>query len=174
MFDRIVCLQIVLALGTLLSSAADAYTLTDKDGRFTIEMPDKPAFEKRRMKNAGGGYADSHEWMVEQPKPDFTWMMAYRDHQSPSDGTLPEFVYDIAAKQLVSRPGRKLLSRNFIEHDGIRGLELLIDAEPLGLVNRMRIFVVGQRVYTVVFVGPPGSEKAAGVEAYFNSLHVKP
>ena len=65
-------------------SATDAYTLMDKDGRFTVEMPDKPVFEKRRMKNLeifGGSFSDSHEWMVES-KPNTAWMASYRDLES--------------------------------------------------------------------------------------------
>jgi len=169
--------RLALLLGVLLVSAAaagpvGAYTLSSDEGRFSIEMPDKPDFKVRRITGTDGTVLESNEWIVDQPW--ILWQVSYRDHPPTAASALPEKIFDRVIHELPDLLDGELRSHRFIEHDGVRGLEVRIFVPKNRLLLRSHVFVVRHRQYAISYVGPDGSENAPKVDNYLNSFHVLP
>jgi hypothetical protein len=171
--NRFVGLVAGLFVTALVAADAGAYTLTSDAGRFTIEMPGKPEFTVRRLlRESDGAILESNEWMVKQPW--LFWFVSYRDHPAHADDATPDKLYGRIIRELPSALEGELRAHRYIERDGIRGLELLVYVPRNRLLMRSRVFVVGQRQYTISYVGDDGTERHPKVESYLNSFHTLP
>jgi hypothetical protein len=170
---KIIGLLGVLTVCAFSGAAAAAYTLTSDVGRFTIELPDKPEFAVRRLRReSDGAILESNEWMVKQPW--IFWFVSYRDHPEDDDASTAEKIYGRIIRELAAALEGELRAHRYVEHDGIRGLELFIYVPRNRLLMRSRVFVVGRRQYTISYVGEEGTEKQRRVESYLNSFHILP
>jgi len=163
-----------LLYAALSAGPADAFTLTSDEGRFTIEMPSKPKLETRRMRNRiGGDTATSFEWYVDQREPEVTWEVSYRDHNPRVvDAKFPSRIFDDVIQEIQRRDDTKLLSHKFIEHHGMRGLEVRYLNTLHRAQLRSRFFVVGARLYLIQYGGRYDTDNEPHVEGYLNSFRV--
>lgn len=60
-----------------------------------------------------------------------------------------------------------------ISNHGTAGREALISMPDYKLIMRQRIFFVGDRIYQILYVGPPGSENDQVVDDYLASLNIR-
>src|SRR5262245_39454601 len=91
-------LLLALWIAAFSSGGVHAYTLTSKEGRFTVEMPDRPKLETRQLRNRiGGDTVTSYEWYYDRKKPEATWETSYRDlNKAPmTDAALLDKFYDV-------------------------------------------------------------------------------
>jgi hypothetical protein len=58
--------------------------------------------------------------------------------------------------------------------DGVVGRDVLIDSAPNGKAAHNRYFTVGDRLFQVIFIGPPGNENAKATLDFLNSFHLLP
>ena len=63
--------------------------------------------------------------------------------------------------------------RRFVEHDGIRGLEILIYVPRNRLLLCSHVYVVRQRQYAISYVGADGTENSGNVENFLYFFHVR-
>lgn len=171
MFNRIVGLLAALLIGALSPLAAGAYTLTSDEGRFTVEMPEKPSFTVRRLQRVrDGAIFESNEWRVDQPW--LTWLVSYRDYAQATDDASAEKIFEQVLQELPVSLDGELRDHHYFEREGTRALEIRIFVPRNRLLLRSQVFVAGHRRYVVSYVGPDGSESDAKVEGYLKSFHV--
>ena len=132
----------------------------------------KPLFEKRHHSSMFCDAYDTYEWLFEQPKTNIARGASYRDHKPCNEKELSDKAYNFAIKEFTDLVDGKLRSHRFIEHNGIRGLDIHIDRQRDQLLQHMRIFVVGRHQYTIQYAGLHGSEESANVEVFMNSFRV--
>jgi len=169
-FNPLVRLLGALLVGAMSAGAAAAFTLTSDEGRFTVELPDKPSFQVRRLASKDGAILESNEWMVDQPW--LMWLVSYRDHPQNAEDASPEKIFERLIHELPNSLDGKLRSHHFFEREGAQGLEIRIFVPRNRMLLRSQIFVVHKRQYAISYVGPDGSENEPKVETYLNSFHV--
>jgi hypothetical protein len=151
----------IVALCTASVGLADAYSLRSPEGSFTAEFPEEPKLAKSNA-NTGGGIAyEQYLWSVDQGS---TWYGIFMSIYSQP----VQKEYDGPTKGSVDAVKGKLISQQPFELGGMTGREIFIDAS--GQAVRQRLLWVGDRFYQFVFVGPPGTEKAADSETFMNSV----
>jgi hypothetical protein len=156
----------------LIVSAAAAFTLESDEGRFTIELIEKPAFEKLHEKTAAGYFVDRYQWLLDQGE--VAWIVTYGDYPEADVKRLgAETMYDNGAKGSVDGVKGKLQKQGPIQHSGVRGRELFVAVPEGNMVMRQRLFLVGTRLYQNVYVGPAGSEQNGDVDVFFNSFQIR-
>ena len=125
MFTRLLGLLAALLVGALSAGAAAAFTLTSDEGRFTVELPEKPSFKQRRIQRVkDGAIFESNEWRLDQLW--ITWQVSYRDHL--------QYDVDISADKIFNRLIQELLRGN-MNRNTFRPweIELLLDIEACSL-----------------------------------------
>jgi hypothetical protein len=156
----------------LMVGAAAAFTLNSDEGRFTIELIDKPAFEKLHEKTAAGYFVDRYQWLLDQGE--VAWIVTYGDYPEADVKRLgAETMYDNGAKGSVDGVKGQLQKQEPIQHSGVRGRELFVTVPEGNMVMRQRLFLVGTRLYQNVYVGPAGTERNGDVEVFFKSFEIR-
>jgi hypothetical protein len=149
---------------------AFAYTLKSNEGKFTAEMPAEPTFEKLNETAASGPYV-RNQWLTDQGAK--AWIVTYNDYTT---GTIAKTGLEEAYKSAVQGSVRgtkgELRSDKAITQAGTSGHEILVSI-PGPFIMRQRIFIVGDRLYQNIYVGTPGTEDDAGVNAFFASFRVE-
>ena len=92
-------------------------------------------------------------------------------------GAAPASAYTLVSQQdhflieLPAAPQLEWRSGQPSSVDGVTGLEF--DANcPNDFAMRGRLFAFENRVYVVAYIGPRGTETAAAIASYLNSLHL--
>src|SRR5712691_6834341 len=111
-------------LGIILLAAsagfAHAYTLTNDDGKFTVELPAVPQFEKLNEKTEGDALQYvRYQWLVDQNEK--AWIVSYSAFPKPMDK-----VYDAQVQASVNGTKGKLINQQDIEQRGIKGREIWV------------------------------------------------
>jgi hypothetical protein len=149
---------------------AFAYTPKSDEGKFTAEMSVEPTFEKLNEKAASGPYV-RNQWLTDQGAK--AWIVTYNDYTA---GTIAktglEEAYKSAVQGSVQGTKGELRSEKAITQAGTSGHEILVSI-PGPFIMRQRIFIVGDRLYQNIYVGPPSDEDDAGVDAFFTSFRVE-
>ncbi len=156
----------------LIVGSAAAFTLNSDEGRFTIELSEKPAFEKLHEKTAAGYFVDRYQWLLD--KGDVAWIVTYGDYPEGDVRKLgAETMYDNGAKGSVDGVKGTLRNQAPVQHSGVRGRELFVFVPEGKMVMRQRLFLLGNRLYQNVYVGPDGTERNGDVEVFFNSFQMR-
>lgn len=156
----------------LIIGSAAAFTLNSDEGRFTVELAEKPAFEKLREKTAAGYFVDRYQWLVDQG--DVAWIVTYGDYPEADVRRLgAETMYDNGVKGSVEGVKGTLRNQAPVQHSGVRGRELFVFVPEGKMVMRQRLFLVGNRLYQNVYVGPDGTERNGDVEVFFKSFQIR-
>jgi hypothetical protein len=142
-----------------------------KEGKFTVTVPKKPVEQKQKLKTEAGEL-DVYMFVVDQK--DRGYITSYTDYPK---GTVTnknrEKVLEGARDGSVKGVKGKLISDKKIKlgkmHDGY---ELQIQLPNKGVTIRSRIYLVGDRLYQVVALGPADFTKGKEVDAYFDSFKV--
>ncbi len=165
------CLAAAVLSSLLIVGSAAAFTVQSDEGRFTVELAEKPAFEKLREKTDAGYFIDRYQWLLDEG--DVAWIVTYSDYPEADVKRLgAETMYDNAAKGAVAGVSGKLRSQAPLQHSGVRGRELFVAVPDGKMVMRQRLFVVGNRLYQNVYVGPDGTERNGEVEVFLNSFRI--
>lgn len=160
----------VLVLVCLGAGFANAYALKSYEGRFSVEFPSTPKLE--HIRDVGTCRTDRYEYkLAERGK---VWFASYQD-------CLPRgFLADVGHgpflrdfyKGVVKSVKGDLRVNALIDQDTLKGREIMVAIPHGNQVLRMQIFIEGDRLYKVMYVGPFGSQAAPEVEAFFASFRV--
>ncbi len=156
-----------LALPLLLGAwqaelPANWKTITSKDGGFKIGMPGKPTESKRKVLTATGHLDVT--LVVAEGRNGAAFAISYCDYAEADvkKGDLEKRL-DHARDGAVSSSGGKLQSERIADlRDGDnlqRGRDLIIEKNG-GIIARMRIFLVGRRLYQVMVLGTAPTKEA--------------
>jgi hypothetical protein len=155
-----------------IGGAAHAYTLRSDEGNFVAEFLGEPGYKKLEETAKDGQHYVRHEWLLDQGAK--AWIVTYNDYKP---GTIAnqglEKSYENAVAGSVQGVKGELKSVIKISNHGTDGREDFITMPEYKLIMRQRIFFIGDRLYQILYVGPPGSEKDAVVDDYLASLNIR-
>lgn len=172
MFRSALRLLTFIVVYGVAAGAASAYSLKSDEGRFSVELPGEPAFEKLHEKTKAGYFVDRYQWLLDLG--DTAWIVTYGDYpQSDVQRLGAEAMYDNGAKGSVEGVNGQLRSQQPVVNGGVRGRELFVFVPDSNLAMRQRMFIVGTRLYQNVYVGADGTERDAKVEAFLNSFQMR-
>lgn len=161
-----------LALICAIGHAAHAYTLRSDEGKFVAELAAEPKYKKFEEKAKDGQQYVRHEWMLDQGEK--AWLVSYNDYRRGTiSGQGLEKSFENAIRGTIQGVKGELRNTTKLSNDGIAGREALIFSPSFNLILRQRIFFVGDRIYQILYVGPPGSEKESAVDEFLASLKIQ-
>lgn len=164
--------RLLVAFGLVCIGAdfASAYALKSFEGRFSVEFPSAPTLE--HIRDVGTCRTDRYEYkLAERGK---VWFASYQD-------CLPRgFLADVGHgpflrdfyKGVVKAVKGDLRANDPIHHGVLTGREILVAIPHGNQVLRMQIFIEGDRLYKVMYVGRFGTQAGPDVEAFFASFRV--
>ncbi|MSQ94007.1 MAG: hypothetical protein EXR98_05560 [Gemmataceae bacterium] len=156
-------LTLPLLLGALQPELPATWKMvTSKDGGFKIGMPGKPAESKRKVLTATGHLDVT--LLVAEGRNGAAFAISYCDYSEDDVKKRDlEKRLDHARDGAVSSSGGKLQSERIADlRDGDnlhRGRDLIIEKNG-GIIARMRIFLVGRRLYQVMVLGTAPTKEA--------------
>lgn len=153
----------VAAAALLLTLAASAFTLKDEVGRFSASFPAEPTLDKVEGSSALGPHVH-YTWEVDVD--DRHWSVTYTEYTTP-----PVKNYDKNVMNLLAATKGKLVWQGKIEQSGFDGREV-VTLLPDNTVMRQRMFMVGNRLYQVLYGGPAGSETHAEAKSFLTSFEL--
>ncbi len=159
---RATCLVCALAL----VARADDVSVDDSDGHFTAVFPGPV---QKSSQPAGASVlhiinfdeSDSVSYFVMWgDQPAGTWARV---------GGV-EAAYKVAANRAMKSQGGTLRLEGACSNFNTSGREYIIDIPDKKLVCRVRYFIVGDRFYQDMYVGPPGTEFTPKTNAFLDSF----
>jgi hypothetical protein len=162
---------IAAALISLLSVAVKAQdhastTFTSKEGAFSITLPDAPK-EKSEEMTSNNGPTTLHTFTVERNEGQSFLMVGYSDYQSRLD--VEASLTGVINGQVDSLKG-KLTSDKAVTLDGHPGR--LVTIESADAIFTSKVYVVGNRLYQVMFGNAKAMKPAAELNESFDSFHI--
>lgn len=149
---------------------ANAYVLKSYEGRFSIEFPSQPKLEN--IRDVGTCMKERHEFRSSEGQKIF--FASYQDclpHGYLADVGHGPFLRDYW--QNVEKAVRgELRANNPIEHGVLSGREYLIAVPHGNRVVRLQLFIDGDRLYKIMYVGPFLTQDEPEVESFFASFRV--
>jgi hypothetical protein len=152
----------IVAACLLLGAGAHAFQLEDEVGRFTATFPAEPTLGKDTGVSDSGPHVH-YSWTVEQDNR--TFAVIFTQYSRPIAKN-----YDKNVRALLNQ-GAKLLRQTVIDLGGVDGREIYTQL-PEKAVLRQRMFLVGNRLYQVIYQGPFGTEQRADVEEFMTSFQL--
>jgi hypothetical protein len=160
-------LALIVASVLLLTAVGQAagYVLKSDEGGFSIELPAEPSFQAIDEQSAAGIHV-RYQWLVDLGHRAF--IVTYNDYARAGEA---ESTYDNGVEGALKATGGDLLRQAPVALDSLRGREFFARM-PSGNTLRQRLFLIGNRFYQTIYVGPAGSEADAAVEAFLASFRV--
>jgi hypothetical protein len=159
----------VLLAGLVSATTANAYVLS-ADGKFVIDMPTQPSLVQTSV-TIGGSTVPLRLWTAEGAGG--TWLASYFD--LPIGALFVDKVALYDAFQAGAASGGRVLQRNDIEYRGMTGREFVVQIfrqNSLPEIGRMRVFLVGARLYQIGYFSLLGTDPGLAAEAFMNSFQV--
>ncbi|HTQ31218.1 MAG TPA: hypothetical protein VMI53_08400 [Opitutaceae bacterium] len=146
-------------------------TVADSDGRFVAKFPGPVQRQSQPVETDVGKVAMN---MVYYDAGAMAYMVIYCDYPA---GTVeqrggPENVCDKASKSAVKNVDGTIRTSSPCRAGEVKGLEILADIPAQKAIDRIRFFVVGDRLYQVIFAGPAGEESSPTAQAFFDSFRL--
>jgi hypothetical protein len=163
--SRSFALLAAIALLVVQAGPAAAYVLRSDEGRFSIELPAEPSFQAIDEQSAAGAHV-RYQWLVDLGHRAF--IVTYNDYARTSEA---ETIYDNGLEGALTATKGSLVRQQAVTLEGLQGREFFARM-PSGNTLRQRLFLVGNRFYQNIYVGPPGSEVEPAVEAFLASFRV--
>lgn len=168
-----ILLRVSAITATLLALAANLAwgdTMASRDGRYSIDFPG-PAQESTQTVTTGAGPTTAHILSYRSRKAEFTAL--YSDYPPGAvEGMPADRVYAGAIDGAVRGSGGKLRSSVAVQAGNVAGREAVFDAPNGAETVRVRYFLVGSRLYQLMYDGPKGSEKQPEATDFLNSFQL--
>jgi hypothetical protein len=165
----------VLAFAVIAATLAGCSredTVVSQDGGFKATFPLKAQTTSMPVK---AGDLEVTMKMVAAEKNGASFVVSYVDYPA---GSLGQKSPDEASKDIidgtVANVEGTLRSAEPITLGGTQGREVLIDVPKQNVVVHERIFLVGDRLYQVMYGGPKGTESAQEAMAFIDSFKLLP
>jgi hypothetical protein len=142
-----------------------------KEGKFSVALPDKPT-EKTNKVKLDAGEVELHLFSVAQK--DHAYVVTYNDFPKPAVGDdRDKFLTGVVERNVASLKG-KLASDVKVALGKAKhpGREIRVEIPDQKRLYRARLFLVGDRLYQVVALGPDEFVKGKAVDDYLNSFAV--
>jgi hypothetical protein len=174
-FAKLLSASFAILLGG--AGFANAYTVNSAEGRFSIDFPSQPTI--KHIRDVGTCMRDRYVFSMSAGEK--VWTAAYQDcpHGYLEDIGPNQFMRD-AWKNIVRQLPGELRANDLVKNHGMLGRQFLILVTArtrhyvvlVKRVLRMQVFVDGDRIYKLTYVGPVPSHEDPDVEAFFASFRV--
>ncbi len=149
-------------------------TFSSKEGGFTLSLPGKPK-EQRQPVGTAGGSVTAIMYFTEVGSTAFG--VGYGDYPGSAANVDPQAVLKGARDGAAKNVNGTVVSEKPIELAGHPGLEIAVETPasakmPGGAMYRARIYLVGNRLYQVIYVALKKEEHAADYQKLFDSFHL--
>ena len=132
------------------------------EGRFTVLMPGQPSLATSSDKS-------EHSYSVRTKGADY--YIEYYDN-SGNPKLSAEQMMDIPRTAVMTGQNVKMLSDRRIDFNGYPGRELKFGVYGGEMIHWVRVYVVGDRTYTMMIVAPASMEASAEAEKFFSSFEL--
>jgi hypothetical protein len=153
-------------------------TLVDDAGRFVVSLPKPVQRGSQAVDTAVGKIAMN---MVYYDGGAIAYMIIYCDYPAGSVARSggPDKVCANASDGAVKNVGAKMRTSVSYQLGDVKGLEVVADIpskDPKDSTNasvaRLRFFVVGDRLYQVMYIGPTGTDTSPPAVAFLDSFRL--
>ncbi len=138
-------------------------------GKFTVMMPGAP-IEKSRTINTQAGSIELHNFVLDQGI-EGAYMVFYSDYPENTVENIDvnEFM-DYGRKGAIAGEGKKLILEENISLNGNPGRKLIIEIAGGTGMQKINIFLVGNRLYQVNWTGSKEKASSKDVDGFLNSF----
>ena len=142
-----------------------------KEGKFSVAMSEKPKEQTNKVKT-DVGEVDLHAFLVDQK--DRAVVVMYSDYPAGSVAEKSEKVMAGCIEGNVKALKGKLLTEDKITIGKAKhpGREIRIEMPDKKSIYRARLFIVGDRLYQVVALGPDDYTKTKAVDDFMKSFAI--
>jgi hypothetical protein len=161
---------LVFASGLVLLPLLRAESLVDDPGRFTVNLA---APYERSTKDVETAAGKTKMFLLVHATETQGYFVTYNDYAPGSmAGTDRAATYERVIKGVAE--GMKGSVRSGSDHQlgDVGGREYIIDIAKMNLAARERCYLVGDRLYQVMYLGPVGSEGKDEVLQFLNSFRL--
>jgi hypothetical protein len=145
----------------LVGPEGDWSELTSKEGRFSVSFPGKPVMARQEGKDEV-----STTWEVRRDRGAVGYSVTYTDFTNPDKGDPKKLI--AAAADAFAREAKKKAKKRSIELNGFPGVE--VELEHMGVDAVSRMYLVKDRFYNVIVVGPRGSLEKLQARRFLDSF----
>jgi hypothetical protein len=167
---RTTALALVMASALTATARAQTAPYTPPEGDFSVDFPAQPEVQ---IRPAHRSRDVAHRRYVTQ-EPARALVVAIDDYP---DGVLPQAadagVYDKMLRTRADDDNAQLVSTRPARLSGRPCLEGRI-VDTNGVVEEIRVLMVGDRIYQLTFVHPDGADPAGADAAFFSSFKISP
>lgn len=155
-----------------IASAQEAWhTMTGPERSFTVELPAAPKYTPTQVATAAGVAYTMHQYQLEQgPSAYVAQFVVYpKDVNLSNPQTVLQSSIDRTAKGME---GGKWSSVDWVKHQG----STAVDTVGLKGGSEIRSYSVlkGRQLFTLLYIGAPGSARTPDVERFVASLKLAP
>lgn len=156
-------------------AAGQWQALRDPKSRFAAQFPSKPKYSTQELDTAAGKLT-MHQWIVEVDAGKRAFLLIYADFPGPAAGADPKTVLDAARDGGVNNIHGELVQETSIKIDGHPGREFTVrgKAGDTTVVLRVRIYLVGSRLYQLQAVAEEGLMNKKEADKFFASFKLEP
>jgi hypothetical protein len=149
------------------STGSEMQTVTSRPGRFQVHMPGQPTYRTSQVETKLGPLS-THSYTVEMEGGAYVYMVMYNDYPA-APGNITQF-FD-AVRNGALGEGR-LMKEVELELSGYPGRGMVIEKDSLTFV--VADYLVGARLYQLVFVMPTDGTMPAKAKHFFKSFGLLP
>ena len=164
---------LLVALSPLALSAQEKKDapFVSKAGKFSVALPAKPSEKSRKIK-VGDREQDLHVFSVEQK--DRAYVVTYIDYPKGTIGDdKDKFLAGVVERNVGLLKGKvaaeEKITLGKAKHPG---RDVRVDLPDKKQLYRARVFLVGDRVYQIVVLGPEEFVKGKEIDEYLKSFEV--
>jgi hypothetical protein len=158
-------LQILALVYGQQTAPGSAYV--SEAGRFSVKFPAKPQ-EKVEKINSADGVLDLYTFMVESGGNEY--LVLYTDYNDPVTADEIHKIIAAVSEGGTKGTGGKVVSKKDITLKGNHGSSEVI--ETTDTVHLHNYYLVGQRLYQVIFTMPKGSQKPQDADVFLESFDI--
>jgi hypothetical protein len=165
---------LVILLSPLALCAEDKkpVSFTSKEGKFTVAVPEKPSSKTSKVPSDAGPI-EVHMFVVDQK--DRAYIMSYNDYPPASVGNAEKMMNTVIEGNAKSLKGKVVADEKITigkkNHPG-RAITIEIGGDKKQ-IYKARVYLVGNRLYQVVALGPDDFAESKIVEDYLKSFTIE-
>ncbi len=153
------------------SQSATVESFRSDSGGFSIQMPSSPDEEVRTVESTVGP-VEAYLFTADQGN-NGVFMVTYADYpESLFEEKSPTDLLDAARDGGVAASGGKLLAEESITLDQYPGRYLTVEFANGAGQSKVYVYLVGRRLYQILWTGPQARASFDAVDTYLNSFEL--
>jgi hypothetical protein len=146
---------------------AQGKSYSSESGKFTVKFPGEPQTKVDKV-NSADGVLDMYSFIVESG--DNAYVVLYNDYNDPVTADEIDKIIAAVSEGGVKDASGTVTSKKEIVLKGNKGRAEVI--ETTDTIHYHNYYLVGQRLYQVIFSMPKGKQKPAEADVFLESFDV--